>query len=451
MKVLVLAAGRSKRMKPVEDKNFLNFLGRPLIEWQLGMLWESGFKDVVLVGGKHNIERLRELDNRMPMKIDVVEQKDLELGMKGAVLAAADLIENDEVLIFSSNDVVGKEAFDTILDAVKKDKDADGFLLAKKVEEYFPGGYLELDGDGFVTRIVEKPEPGKEPSDLINLVVHYFRDTKILLKNLKKVESSDDDLYEKALDTMILEGSRLRAVGYDGYWQAVKYPWHIQEIFRYLLDLRLAGDESDVYGDAEIAEGATVSGKVVIDEGVRVMDGATVKGPCYLGRGVIVATNALVRDANVGAGCVVGFSTEIARSYLGENVWTHSNYIGDSVIGNDVSFGAGAVVGNLRLDEGIVQVSIDNGGANGGGKKVAKVATGTNKWGLVTGDHVRVGVNTSFMPGVKVGGESYIGAGIVVAEDIPEKSFVRGSWDLKISSNEKGFSEEMREMMRKKL
>ncbi len=433
MKILVLAAGRSKRMKPVEDKNFLNFLGQPLIKWQLDMLWENGFKDVVLVGGAHNLDQLRELDNEMPMKIDVVEQENLDEGMKGAVLAAEDLIKDDDVMIFSSNDVVSSEAFKVLKDAADADKDADGFLLAKKVTEYFPGGYLSLDDDGFINGVIEKPEPGDEPSDLINLVVHYFRDTKILIKNLKKAESKKDDLYEKALDKMILEGAKLRAVEYDGYWQAIKYPWHIGPVFEYFLDLRLSGKERDISGDADVSDSAFVDGKVIIDDGARVMDGATVKGPCYIGRKTIVATNALVRGSNVGESCVIGFSTEVARSYLGDNVWTHSNYIGDSVIGNDVSFGAGSVTGNLRLDEGMIG------------------ETGTNKWGLVTGDHVRVGVNTSFMPGVRVGGNSFIGAGIVVAEDIPEKSFVRGKWDLKISENNGEFNEEMREMMRKKL
>lgn len=433
MIALVLAAGRSKRMKPIQDKGFLNFLGRPLVKWQVDMLWNCGFKKVVLVGGAHNLEALHNLDNDMPMEIDVVEQKNLDEGMKGAVLAAEELIKDEPVFIFSGNDVVDEEAFEIVLKAVKSNKTADGFMLAKKVDDYFPGGYLELDEDGFVTNIVEKPEPGKEPSDLINLVVHYFKNPKILIKNLKKAESDKDDLYEKAICSMIDEGAKIKALSYEGYWQAIKYPWHIQEIFRHLFGT----SKAKISDSAQISDKAVIEGSVVIDDDVRVLDGAFIKGPCYIGKGTIVATNSLVREANIGAGCVIGFSTEVARSYLGDNVWTHSNYIGDSVIGNDVSFGAGAVVGNLRLDEGIVLV---------GG-----ISTGTNKFGIITGDHIRVGVNSCFMPGVKVGSESFIGAGIVVAQDIPEKSYVRGDWKLKISENKGSFSEEMREMMRKKL
>jgi len=458
MKVIVLAAGRSKRMKPIEDKNFLNFIGQPLISWQLNFLWKAGFKEIILVGGEHNLERLKALDNDMPIQIDVVEQENLDEGMRGAVLACEKLIGGEPILVFSSNDVVDGEAFEVMKNAITENEKTggnltrggkrddkldvvDGFMLAKKVDSYFPGGYLELDTDGNVTRIVEKPKPGEEPSDLVNLVVHYFKDSKKLIKALKEAESKKDDLYEVAVDMMIQSGAKIKAIEYNGFWQALKYPWHTHDIFKFLLKTALNGKDMKVADNARIAKNAIVDGAVVIDDGATLMDGAIVKGPAYIGRGTIVAMNSLVRDSNVGEKCVIGFSSEVARSHLGDNVWTHSNYIGDSVIGSDISFGAGTVVGNLRLDEGIISV---RDGEN-------KISTETNKFGIITGDHIRVGVNTSFMPGTKIGSGTYIGAGIVVAEDIPENSFVKGDWKLKITENKGTFSEEMRELMRKKL
>ena len=58
MKVIMLAAGRSKRMKPIEDKNFLSFLGKPLLVHQLEILKKAGIGEVILVGGKHNLEKI---------------------------------------------------------------------------------------------------------------------------------------------------------------------------------------------------------------------------------------------------------------------------------------------------------------------------------------------------------------------------------------------------------
>jgi len=427
-------------MKPVNDKNFLKFLGKSLIEWQLDMLSKAGFEDIILVGGSHNIDMFRLLSKNFPTKITVVEQKNLDEGMMGAVLSSTNLFDNKPLLVFSSNDVVDQDAFDLVMKSAEKSPETDCFMLAKKVREYFPGGYIAVDDSGFVKNIVEKPEPGTEPSDLVNLVVHYFRDTERLINSLKTVKSEKDDLYEVAIDKLISEGFKIRPVVYDGYWQAIKYPWHARDIFKHFFDI---SGKPKISKSAQVSDKAFIDGPVFIDDDAKIMAGASVKGPCYIGKGTIIATNSLVRDSNIGANCVIGFSTEIARSHIGDNVWTHSNYIGDSVIGNDVSFGAGTVVGNLRLDEGVI--STDSNSSS------SKVSTGTNKWGLITGDHIRVGVNTSFMPGVKIGGESYIGAGIVVSQDIPEKSFVRGEFKIKISKNDRGFSDASRSVMKKKL
>lgn len=420
MKVLMLAAGRSKRMKPIEDKNFLSFLGKPLIVHQLEILKKAGFNEVILVGGKHNLEKIKELEKGLKMKIQVVEQKNLELGMCGAVLAAKDLLKNEAVMVFSSNDVVEVKAFKLIAKAAEKGE-AESYLLGKKVFEYFPGGYLEIDKKGYIKNIVEKPEPGTEPSDLVNLVVHIHKNANSLIKYLEKSDSKKDDLYEQALSRMMKDGVKMMAVEYDGFWQPLKYPWHVHSVFKYLFNQA----EKKIAKSAQIAKRAVINGEVIIGENVKIFDGAVINGPCYIGDDSIVATNALVRDSNVGKNCVIGYITEVARSCLGNEVWTHSNYIGDSVIGNNVSFGAGSVTGNLRLDEKNVQVSYD-------GKKID---ARTNKFGAIIGNNVRVGVNTSLMPGIKIGSGSFIGAGIVVPEDVAENSFVRGEWKLKISEN----------------
>ena len=354
------------------------------------------------------------------MKINIVEQKNLELGMCGAVLAAKDLIKGEEVMVLSSNDVVDVKAFKLVMKAAEKGG-AESFILGKKVFEYFPGGYLETDKKGFIKNIVEKPEPGTEPSDLVNLVLHVHKDADNLVKYLEKADSKKDDLYEQALAKMMKDGVKMLAVEYDGFWQPLKYPWHVHNVFNYLFSQA----KKEIAKSAKIAKRAIVNGEVIIGENVKVFDGAVINGPCYIGDDTIVATNALVRDSNVGKNCVIGFSTEVARSVLGDEVWTHSNYIGDSIIGNNVSFGAGTVTGNLRLDEKNVQVYYD-------GKKID---AHTNKFGAIIGNNVRVGVNTSLMPGIKIGSGSFIGGGIVVPEDVAEKSFVRGEWKLKISEN----------------
>lgn len=434
MNVVLLAAGRSKRLKPLEDKNFLKFLGKPLIQHQIEQLAQVGLNDIVVVGGVHNIERLQQLADDLPQNIRVVEQKDLDDGMAGAVMAVEAIVQEGPMLVVNGSDVVENSAYEAVLNATD-DADIDGLMVAKEVDSYFPGGYLEVK-DGLVQSIVEKPGDGNEPSNLVNLVIHYFRDSKQFFTALHEVTSEKDDRYEVALDTLIKGGMKFRALPYGGFWQAMKYPWHVLAVMEYFL----ATIEQKTDG-ADIAETAVIRGPVYLEEGVKVFDHATIVGPAYLGKNVIVANNSLVRGCNIGDNSVVGYATEAARSYWGESVWTHSNYVGDSVLGNNVSFGAGTVTGNLRFDEGNISVDVQG----------EKMSSGRNKFGLITGDHVRCGVNTSFMPGMKIGNNVCIGAGIVIGEDIENDTFVTGKTELKKYKNTLDVASIHREEMKKKL
>lgn len=440
MKTVLLAAGRSKRLKPLGDKNFLNFLGKPLILHQLEELLKAGFDDFIIVAGAHNIGAIEDLVGEKKYKAIVVEQKNLDEGMAGALKSVEKHFNNEPIMIVSGNDIVECSAFHQIMAAHRIAE--HGLLLAKEVHSYFPGGYLRVDNDFFCNEIIEKPGEGNEPSNLVNIVVHYFGQSDQLFDALNEADSKKDDRYEVALANMMEEGLRIRAIPYEGFWKPVKYPWHVLDLMDYFLasirdyEIKNLEDRNIV-----IADTATVKGGVFLEDGVKIMDNAVIAGPAYIGKNTIVATNALVRDSHIGSDCVVGFGTEIARSYLGNGVWTHTNYVGDSIIGNNCSFGSGTVTGNLRLDEGDIKVNI----------KGEKTLSGRNKLGLITGDNVRCGINTSFMPGVKIGSNSMIGAGIVVAEDVDEGKFVYSKSELIVKDNKASLNVEKRKEMQNKL
>lgn len=415
MKVVLLAGGQSSRVKPVADKCFVKICGKFLIQWQLEALAKAGFGDVVIVGNAGNLDRLKALQVE-GSDLKLVEQVDLNGGMKAAMDAAkAEVIDQDSILVVSSNDVVDPGCWSLVAGWLEKSEGLDGALVGYQVREYFPGGYLEIDDKGLIHSIVEKPGAGNEPSDLVNLVIHVHKDVKALYAALDAASSSSDDVYEVALQQLFSEQKKYSVVPYDGYWQPVKYPWHLLDLNDYFLG-KLKCSISDA---AQIAETAVINGEVVIEAGVRVFDHAVINGPAYIGANGIVGNFALVRQSSLGERCVAGSYTEIARSLLQDEVWTHKNYVGDSVIGSNVSFGSGTVTGNLRLDEGDISVLV----------KEERVSAARNKLGLVTGDDIRVGVNTSFMPGVKIGSNSMIGSELNVSENIDAGKFVKASAD----------------------
>jgi len=117
----------------------------------------------------------------------------------------------------------------------------------------------------------------------------------------------------------------------------------------------------------------------------------------------------LVRDySHIGTDCVVGYSTEVKGSYIGDGCWFHMSYIGDSVIGEGCSFGAGTILSNFRLDEGSISVKIEG----------ESVDSGLDKLGAIIGNNSKTGVNVSVMPGIKIGPDSIVGPHVCLTSDL---------------------------------
>jgi UDP-N-acetylglucosamine diphosphorylase / glucose-1-phosphate thymidylyltransferase / UDP-N-acetylgalactosamine diphosphorylase / glucosamine-1-phosphate N-acetyltransferase / galactosamine-1-phosphate N-acetyltransferase len=212
-----------------------------------------------------------------------------------------------------------------------------------------------------------------------------------------------DDAYERAL-SRLMQDREIRAVPYRGRWQALKYPWHTLDVMDMLLERWTQGLESPGPDYEQREDG------VFIGRDVRIFPGAYVVGPALIGHNSVIGHNALVRGSIVGPRCVVGFGSEVARSYLAAGVELHHNYVGDSVLDRDTGMGYGAVTANYRLDGRTVPMFAGN----------ERIDTGRMKLGVALGAGARLGVNASTMPGVRVGAGAIIGPNLRVTRDVPE-------------------------------
>lgn len=432
MKLVFLAGGVGKRMFPiVKEKCLLTFLGKELILHQIDLAHRAGLTDITVISNPENIHEIQDV---VKDKASYVVQKNPR-GMADALLCAEEMLCGSDLLVVNPNDLFELSAYTNILKAAESG--SDSYILGYKVNEYFPGGYLTLDGK-WVKGIVEKPGPGNEPSNLINLVVHYHRDADTLFSFLKKTESSRDDIYERALTTMSAHNHAVEAVSYEGFWTAIKYPWHIFNAVRHFIDT----SNPYIAKSVEISEKATVKGKVIIEDGVRIYEYTTVNGPCYIGPGCIIGNNSLVRDySHIGERTVVGFSTEVKNCYVGSDCWFHANYVGDSIIMDGCSFGSGSVTANFRFDEGPVKVRINSEAVN----------TGLDKFGCIMGENCKTGINASIMPGMKIGPNSIVGSHTMVRENLEPNAMLMVRQDQDRKENKLKFAKEKKLELLKKL
>jgi bifunctional UDP-N-acetylglucosamine pyrophosphorylase/glucosamine-1-phosphate N-acetyltransferase len=413
--VLVLAGGASNRFWPLRDKLFVEFGAMSLLERHLRALKDAGFERFVVISSLDAQERIDRLAPAIGLRELYVVLQAEPRGMADAVLCA-----RSEIQAMGAHGVYITQAHDVIDPAFHKDiaarwqklilrepqdeRSVSGLIAAARTQRYFPGGYLTLDGER-VTGVIEKPGAGNEPSDLVNLVAHVFADGRALLSALdaESAVPGADDAYERAVSKLMQAGVFHAAV-YEGRWQGLKYPWHLLDVTELLLERWTSGAESPGPDYEQREDG------VFVGRDVRIFPGAYVVAPALLGHGVVVGHNSLIRGSLIGPRCVVGFGSEVARSYLAEGVELHHNYVGDSVMDRESAMGYGAVTANFRIDGKTVPMRAGN----------ERIDTGRMKLGAIIGAGVRIGVNTSTMPGVKIGAGAIVGPNLSVSRDLED-------------------------------
>ena len=437
MKVIFLCGGIGKRMFPItEDKFLINFLGKTLLQRQMEAAKQAGLNQFLVIGNPVNMRQIEQIAGTVSgAKIELALQKQ-PLGIADALEGAASFMDGD-ILVVNPNDIFAASAYTSLIREIKK-KSAASYMLGYQTKGYFPGGYLVINPENELKHVVEKPKPGQEPSNLINILVHLHTDPERLLEYIKKVKTTRDDVYECALDNMVNDGHKIKVISYTDFWAPIKYPWHIFDAVKYLIDI----SQPIISASAYISEKATIEGKVFISDNVKVLENAVIRGPAYIGPGSIIGNNVLVRGySHIGADCVIGYSTEIKSSYIDNSCWMHSSYIGDSIIGKGCSFGAGTVLANFRFDEQNISVMVGN----------EAIDTGLDKLGAIIGDNCKTGINSSVMPGIKIGPNSIVGSHACLTKDLGPGKMILTEPHYRTQPNPVKLDEAKRKELKEKL
>lgn len=375
MKAILLAAGEGKRMRPLtanRPKVLLPAGPEPLIHRLLRQLAAAGVHDITVV--THYLgDAVRAsvgTGDAWGVRITFVEQG--EPRGTGHALAAAKPPDDEPFLALNGDVWLPEGTFERVIAA------GPGALAAARVPNPQDYGVLVVSGSGRAASVVEKS--ASPPSDLANAgVYHCPTGFATLLSRLKPSVRGELEVTD-ALNAAFTRG-----------------PWSVVEVKDWL-DV---GRPWDLLGAAErslaempalrrghVENGATLKGNVFVDEGATVKAGAYVEGPVYIGKNAVVGPNCYLRPGTVLlADTKIGNGVEIKASVIMEGTHVaHLAYVGDSVIGQRVNFGAGTLVANLRHDGKTVRVE--------------GVDTRRRKFGVIVGDDVHTGINTSLNVGV---------------------------------------------------
>lgn len=411
MKAVLLTAGEGTRMRPLtitRPKTMLKVGGKPILQYNVEALLDAGVDEVTMVVGYHEevIKNHFGDGSKLGIKINYINQKE-RLGTAHAIAQASKSFE-EEFLVLNGDILVDPQLLRDLIKRYAKG-DAESILALTEVDDPSSFGVVELDGD-LIVRIVEKPLPGEAPSNLINAGIYLF--SQDIFQAIEKTEKSKRGEYEitDSLEIQMSQEKRVVGLKSDYKWVDVGRPWELLDANEYFLK------DLETHIEGEVEEGATIHGPVFLGKGSIIRSGSYIMGPVYIGENCDIGPNNYLRKHTCICNNVsVGNAVEIKNSIImdGTNV-NHLSYVGDSIIGANCNVAAGTNIANLRFDDGHVKVMV----------KGDKVDSGRRKFGVVFGDGVKTGINSSFNPGVKVGVNSRIGSGAIIYSDVGSNKIV---------------------------
>ncbi|GAB6878815.1 sugar phosphate nucleotidyltransferase [Halorubrum gandharaense] len=393
MQTVVLAAGQGTRIRPLTDqlpKPMLPVAGRPLVEHTVRTAIDAGATGVTLVVGyEADVVRDHFEDLDLPVPVSFAIQTE-QRGTADAVRAAADRLDEAPFVVLNGDALYDADSLASLFERAP----AVGSVRVDNPSSY---GVLRVADDA-VTGVVEKP--ADPPSDLINTGAYAFPAAALDWLRVEKSERGELELTDVL--QRVCEEYAVTPIPFDR-WLDVGRPWELLEANEWKLAALQAVEDGDV------SDAAHLRGRVVVEEGATVKPGAVIEGPVYIGRDATVGPNAYVRGSTyLGPETKVGNGVEVKNAVLMKGTSLgHLSYLGDSVLGRQVNFGAGTNVANLRHDGANVEITV----------KGERVETGRRKFGVVCGDDVKTGINTSLNAGVTLSSGATTTPGEVVTRD----------------------------------
>jgi glucose-1-phosphate thymidylyltransferase len=308
MRALVLSGGAGTRLRPLTHtsaKQLVPVANKPVLFYGLEAIADAGISEVgIVVGVDAAAEEIKEAvgdGSRFGLDVTFIPQ-DAPLGLAHAVLIAREFLgDEDFVMYLGDNFIVG--GIKALVEEFRTDR-PDAQILLTKVPDPTQLGVAELDSDGKVIGLEEKPKQPK--SDLGLVGVYMF--TPAIHDAVRKITPSWRNELEitHAIQWLIDQGMDLRSTVISGYWKDTGNVADMLEVNRTILETLEAKVEGSVDDASEII------GRVVIEDGATVTSSRIV-GPAIIGTGSTVADSYVGPFTSVEHDCrIVGSEIEFS-------------------------------------------------------------------------------------------------------------------------------------------
>ncbi|MEP1229481.1 MAG: bifunctional UDP-N-acetylglucosamine diphosphorylase/glucosamine-1-phosphate N-acetyltransferase GlmU [Litorimonas sp.] len=408
---IILAAGKSTRMKSSRSKVLHDVGGRTMLSWVTALARSVGVDKIICVVGQDNHD-VRAAAEGLGLDIAIQEP---QMGTGHAVQCAKQSLvgfEGNIAVLYADTPLIETQTLENVFQALNQN---DVCVLGFEPED--PGAYGRLITSGDkLTAIVEAKEASPEQlavrlcnsgvmaasgQDLFSSVDRVTNDNakgEYYLTDIVEILGSDGK------SASVVRASETEVMGVNSRTDLALAEGAFQNRMRerFMTAGVTLRDPQTIYfsWDTEIDSDAEIGANTIIGPDVKIGRGSVIHPFCHLegahiGQDVQIGPFARLRPGtDMQDGSKAGNFVETKKAVIGKgSKINHLSYIGDARLGQGVNVGAGTITCNYD---------------------------GYNKHLTQIGDGAFIGTNSSLVAPVKIGAGAYLGSGGVVTNDVPD-------------------------------
>ncbi len=311
MKAIIPVAGVGSRLRPhtyTLPKVLLNVAGKPIIGHIIDKIIEESINEAIVIVGYLGDMIEEYLTKNYDIKFTFIEQEE-RLGLGHAIYMTKSHLDSEPVFI-----ILGDTVFEVDLSGVfKREHSALG---VKEVEDPRRFGVAEVH-DGFITKLVEKPE--NPQSNLAVVGLYYIKSPQLLLSCLEhnithNIRTKGEFQLTDALQMMIDKGEKFSTFPVEGWYDCGK-------------------PETLLYTNEKLLKSKSRYKEIF---------GCVINPPVFIAEDAEIENSIIGPFATIGSKAVVKDSM-IQRSIIGERAKVSAMLLKESIVGNNAR-----VEGNFR-------------------------------------------------------------------------------------------------------
>jgi len=276
MKGLVLSGGKGTRLRPItytSAKQLVAVANKPVLFRVIEAIRDAGITDIGIVIGDTGDEIRAAVGNgrRWGVKISYIPQE-APLGLAHAVKISREFLGDERFVMFLGDNCIQGGISSLIEQFGQSDYNAQ--IVLKKVSDPRSFGVAELDDDGRVVRLVEKPREPKSDLALVGIYMfdhHIFEAVEAIRPSARgELEITD------AIQWLVSNGYRVYPYVHEGWWIDTGKKDDMLEANRLVLEELEPAVHGYVDRDSQLI------GKVIIELGAEIIN-STIRGPAIIG------------------------------------------------------------------------------------------------------------------------------------------------------------------------